>query len=238
MSRPVPQTATASPSYGGHEAYDAMAAAENYNRFLHALVADALGEARRVLDVGAANGRFALPLLRSGREVHCIEIDPVFCDALAHAGLPVSRDLAALPDGGFDAAYSLNVLEHVADDAAILAELHAKLRPGGRLLIYVPAFPVLYGANDRAVGHLRRYRRAGLGRLLRQAGFALERLHHVDSLGFAAALAYRLLNRDGRLDPAALLFYDRILFPTSRALDRLTGRFFGKNLLAVAHRPG
>ncbi|MFO1058625.1 MAG: class I SAM-dependent methyltransferase [Dongiaceae bacterium] len=230
------QAATATLAYGGHDSYASMAAADNYNAFLHGLVAAAIGEAHRVLDVGAADGRFALPLLRQGREVHCVEIDPAFCRALAQAGLPVSPDLATLPDGSFEAAYALNVLEHVADDAGMLAQLHAKLRPGGRLLIYVPAFQLLYSPLDLAVGHLRRYRRRDLEPLLHRAGFAVERLRYVDSLGFAAALAYRLLNRDGRLDPRAILLYDRILFPVSRILDPVAGRLFGKNLIAVARR--
>jgi SAM-dependent methyltransferase len=236
--RPVPQAATASLAYAGHESYDTMGLAERYNGFLHALIRETIGDASRVLDLGAANGRFALPLQRAGRLVHCVEIDPEFRRSLTAAGLPVSADLAALPDGDFGAAYALNLLEHVADDAGLLAELHPKLQPGGRLLIYVPAFQILYTRFDLAVGHLRRYRRADLARLLRQAGFAIEQLSYVDSLGFAAALAYRLLNGDGTLDPRALRLYDRLLFPASRVLDRVTGRLFGKDLIAVARRPG
>jgi predicted SAM-dependent methyltransferase len=135
-------------------------------------------------------------------------------------------------------AYTLNVLEHiVADDAAARA-LYEVLRPGGRLLVYVPAFNLLYSSMDRRVGHHRRYRRRTLVPLLEAAGFAIESARYCDSLGFLAALAFKAIgNREGTIAPASVSLYDRVAFPLSRVLDRVTQRFFGKNILVVARRP-
>jgi hypothetical protein len=113
-----------------------------------------------------------------------------------------------------------------------------RLRPGGRLFVYVPALGILTSAMDRQVGHLRRYRRAGLAALIEKAGFAIERAVYVDCLGFAAALAYRALGGDGLLNRDAVRLYDRLVFPASRALDPVFGRWFGKNVCLTAIRPG
>lgn len=75
------------------------------------------------------------------------------------------------PNGGFDALVAFEVLEHLEDDAAALRTWAGWLRPGGRLVISVPAGPRRFGPADVAVGHYRRYSRAGLQSLLEGAGF-------------------------------------------------------------------
>jgi hypothetical protein len=91
---------------------------------------------------------------------------------------------------------------------------------------------------DRAIGHHRRYTSRGLVARLRAAGFEVESSRYHDCLGYAAALAYKLVgNRRGRLERGQVLFYDRWVFPLSRALDRVFGGLFGKNVSAVAVRP-
>ena len=67
----------------------------------------------------------------------------------------------------------------------------------------------------------------------------MEICHYADSIGFAAALAYRAIGDDsGQLDERAVRLYDRFVFPASRRLDYLAREFFGKNLVMIARRPG
>ena len=127
------------------------------------------------------------------------------------------------------------MLEHVEHDGEILRQLRSVLRPGGGLFLYVPAFPILFSANDRRVGHFRRYRWASLVALVASAGFTVSRAQYVDFCGFWAALAYRMLGRDdGDLNVDAVRLYDRVVFPLSCAIDRVTSRIAGKNLLIEA----
>ena len=129
------------------------------------------------------------------------------------------------------------MLEHIEDDSGALSVLHDRLKPGGRIIIYVPAFGVLFSSMDRLVGHHRRYRRRELSEKLRATGFAIESAYYVDSLGFFSALAYRLIGKEtGVISPGAVKIYDRFLFPLSRLLDRLVLGSFGKNLVVVADR--
>lgn len=224
--------------YSGADNLEVMEQAVNYNAFLISMIRDTCVPAgSNWLDFGAGTGYFASHV-QVMASVLCVEPDSDLRDRLTRQGLQTCADIRQLPDGGLDAAYSLNVLEHIADDAAAARELYRVLRPGGRLLIYVPAFELLYSAMDRKVGHLRRYRRRQLADLLMQAGFRLEQVAYADSLGFLAALAYRWMSdNDGTIDMCALTLYDRAVFPLSRLLDRLFRRFFGKNLFAVASKP-
>ena len=224
--------------YTGTDNLEVMAEAVNYNAFLHAQVAARARTGDRILDFGAGIGTFARELARRGFEVACLEPDPQQARRLAAAGLPVVGDLGEVPDASFDYVYTLNVLEHIDDDGAAMRQLAAKLRPGGRLFVYVPAFQALYSSMDRKVGHVRRYRREGLATLVAGAGLGDVHARYIDSLGFLAALAYRVFGNDrGDIDRRALRAYDRWVFPLSRVLDAVAGRWFGKNVLLTAGKP-
>ena len=211
--------------------------AVRYNRFLVESLARWGRGAGRLLDYGAGNGRFCGALSERGFDAVAVEPDAGLREQIRARGVPVSRSLEALGDERFGGVYSINVLEHVEDDVGVLAALREQLVPGGRLFVYVPAFPLLFSANDARVGHLRRYRRNPLCAVVRAAGFRVTRALHVDSLGFAAGLWYRRFgDPQGGLDPAAVRLYDRAVFPLSRALDVLTGGAIGKNLLCEAQR--
>jgi len=216
---------------------EVMEEAVNYNRFLLDAVATWAGGARRVLDFGAGNGRFALGLRERGCEVHAVEPDPTLRQGIASQGIVAYESLEALGEQRFDGVYTINVLEHIEDDRAVLEALREHLHPGGRLLVYVPAFTILFSANDERVGHRRRYRKSTLLPVLRAAGFVVERASYVDSIGFVAGLGYRFFGRrDGGVAPASVQLYDAAAFPLSRRLDRVFGSFVGKNLLVYATR--
>jgi hypothetical protein len=104
-----------------------------------------------------------------------------------------------------------------------------------RILLYVPAFQVLYSSMDRKVGHYRRCRLRELRTKVEKAGFKVRQSSYVDSLGFIAALIYRVLDRgDGAINVRALRLYDRYVFPVSVICDKFFGWWFGKNLVLVA----
>jgi SAM-dependent methyltransferase len=216
---------------------EVMDEAVRYNRFLVETLAEWGRGAGRLLDYGAGNGRFCGALAERGFDVVAVEPDAALRDRIRARGVPVARSLEALGDERFGGAFTINVLEHVENDVALLAALRERLVAGGRLLVYVPAFPLLFSANDARVGHLRRYRRAGLAAAARAAGLHITRVRHVDTIGFAAGLWYRFFgDPSGGLDVGAVRLYDRALFPISRALDRLTAGSIGKNLLLEAER--
>jgi SAM-dependent methyltransferase len=152
--------------------------------------------------------------------------------------LKVASSLEEIAPGSLDYAYSLNVLEHIKDDHKTVGDLYRCLKPGGRLLLYVPAFTILYSQMDRHVGHFRRYRRKPLRHLLQTVGFEVSTAYYVDGLGFLATLVYKFVgDRSGAVSPGSVSLYDALVFPLSRVIDFLAAGSFGKNLAIVATKP-
>jgi SAM-dependent methyltransferase len=223
--------------YSGTDNLEAMVEAVNYNNFLIARLEAFAPKSGKVLDFGAGIGTFAKKMRDRGHDVGCLEPDAGLAARLRSAGLEVSESMDEVGAASIAYVFTLDVLEHIEDDAKALREIAGKLKPGGRLLVYVPAFPMLYSSMDKKVGHFRRYRRRALERLVAEAGFSSVQARYVDSVGFFASLAYRLTDRgSGDINVRALRFYDRVLFPLNRLLDPACGLLFGKNVLLTATR--
>jgi len=152
----------------------------------------------RILDVGCGTGANLLMLSQYGN-AEGVDISE---DALAFCrerGLEQVKLGAAerLPydDGTFDLVTALDVVEHMDDDLAGLREMRRVLRPGGRVLLFVPTFMFLWGLQDDVSNHRRRYRMPELGRVLEQAGFEIERTTYANITFFMPILAMRKLMR-------------------------------------------
>lgn len=224
-------------AYTGTDNLEVMAAARNYNEFLLTLIARGNPDRHRMLDFGAGVGTFARALNTRGLAVDCVEPDPAQAAITRSLGLTTFSSIQEIRDESYAFIYSLNVLEHIPDDVEVLRQLARVLSPGGRLLIYVPAFPILYSSMDRKVGHVRRYRLRELADKVAQAGLRIDHARHADSLGFLASIAFKHLGNDsGAIDHRSVVVYDRWLFPLSRALDRAADRWVGKNIILVARK--
>lgn len=92
-----------------------------------------------------------------------------------------------------------DVLEHLDDDAAAVAEIQRVLRFGGHALITVPAFPSLWGLQDQVAHHKRRYRQQSLLKLLKDSGLHCERVFHFNYLLFGPIWLARQVIRMSRL---------------------------------------
>lgn len=236
MSRP--DQSQAGTPYSGTDNLEVMKDAVNYNRYLLDLIRHHAGDAKKIIDFGAGSGTFAAPTAKAGFDLTAVELDEGLRAHLAQLGLRAVASTTELAAGAFEYAYTLNVLEHITEDVAALRQLRATLKPGARLLVYVPAFPVLYTSMDAKVGHVRRYTRDSLTRSVAAAGFTVDRVEYADSIGYFATLAFKMTDRGGGdINPRMLRLYDRVVFPLSRAIDRLTHRWFGKNLVLVARNP-
>lgn len=223
--------------YAGEDNLEILVGAKNYNKFLVDQIILYSHGAESALDFGSGIGTFSTAVKNSGSRVVCVEPDIKLYNRLKGLHLEVVSDLDQVPDDSVDYIFSLNVLEHISDDLNALKELYRRLRPGGRLFLYVPAFNILFSSMDRKVGHFRRYRRPRLRALVIEAGFKPERSFYVDSLGFFASLVFKIFgNSAGDLNPSLVRLYDGLIFPLSRIIDRVIGGSFGKNLLIVARR--
>jgi SAM-dependent methyltransferase len=193
-------------------------------------------ESKDLIDFGAGTGTFAKQLRKEGRRVLCIEPDFSQRERLIEEGFEVLPDIDSLPNESLPFVFSLNVFEHIEDDQRAMEQIYQKLAPGGVLLLYVPAFHCLWSTLDDKVCPRRRYTKKTLRALVRPK-FSIEKLQYADSLGFIAALTFRLLRKDAAsITAKSVAWYDSWIFPLSRALDVLFHRFFGKNVFVICKK--
>ena len=158
------------------------------NRNLMTLVATHV-RGPRVLDVGAGSGGFVQELTNRGFDAIGVEPNPELRSLAArlHPNIHMVEGTTARvlenEKKGFDTITMIDVLEHIEDDAASLQEMQKLLRPGGRLLLVMPAHSFLYGIRDRAYGHFRRYDKAYTVSLAESRGFRVSSLRHWNSIG-------------------------------------------------------
>jgi SAM-dependent methyltransferase len=216
-----------------------LADAVNYNGWVFDRARPYLGG--QVLDAGAGIGTFTA-LATDVAAVTALEPDPVFADLLcSRFGDRVTilqvaieaLDTRPLADR-FDSIICFNVLEHVADDVSALARFRTVLRPGGCLLLLVPAHPSLASPFDYAVGHTRRYTKRQLAAALARARLSAEVNRYVNPAGAAGWFLSMRLGRRDTIPGAQLRLFDRLV-PVLRPLDRLRLPF-GQSLWSVARR--
>jgi SAM-dependent methyltransferase len=186
----------------------------------------------RILEVGCGTGHNFGMLGRFGR-VDALEIDEaaraLASDRLGHAvGDSPLPGLPGVPDGAYDLIALLDVLEHVDNRPESLASIAAKLAPGGKILVSVPAYQWMWSAHDRAHHHKLRYSKKGLRRDAEAAGLRVDRIGYFNSLLFPLAAAARIAGKiagksssDDTLPPRPL----NALFEKIFSLERhLVGR--------------
>ena len=198
----------------------------------------------KILNVGAGQGSFTQLLEARGYEVLSSDVSKPAVAVLESRvrGDVLQADLTdlPLPDAAFDGVVAGEVLEHIEAEGRALSEARRVLRPGGVLVLSVPAHPTWFGASDRWAGHVRRYTRSTLTIAIDDAGFVLERLR---PWGFPMSALYHRaiydkraagLATDGRQHQLAKTILGVVL-----AVDRLfVGIEYGcLGYLAVARSP-
>ncbi|MCL6476530.1 MAG: class I SAM-dependent methyltransferase [Firmicutes bacterium] len=151
-----------------------------------------------IIDVGCGTGATAVQLRNYGRVIG-VDISPLalawsrqrgLSDLLLAAAerLPIARE-------SVDVIVATDILEHLDDDVAVLREFHRTLKPGGFVVVTVPAYSILWSEHDLALMHRRRYVARVLAHRSRAAGFEIVRLTYALFFLFPFALVMRLLKR-------------------------------------------
>ena len=188
--------------------YDRMAAHDSTHWWYRArrdILADyitrhaGLPKDARILEIGCGTGH-NLPMLAAFGAVDAIEIDPAARTiASQRLGRPVSDaplpELPGIAPDSYDMIAVLDVIEHIDDDVAALKAMAARLKPGGKILIAVPAHQWMWSAHDVVNHHKRRYSKATLDAAIRAAGLSHNGLSWFNSLLFPVAVAARIAGR-------------------------------------------
>jgi SAM-dependent methyltransferase len=211
------------------------------------------GEDARVLEVGCGNSNVLSYLARTMGRKTWIGGD-LFLEGLQHSrermDLPlVQLDVHSLPfEGSLDAVCTFDVLEHLRDDTQVLAEIYRALRPGGQIVLTVPAYQRLWSYFDELSCHKRRYSKTELSRKLTTAGFEVQMMSHymavlLPLVFLQRKILFRLNSHSERsisTDIRVLPVVNQLLYWVCRAEKRLvslTGLPFGTSIIAVGRRP-
>lgn len=224
---------------------EALSTLKRYRRWIVAEFAPFL--CGQVAEIGAGIGNYSEELL--GHAEHLDMVEPAARPAqmletrMAKKGRvrlirSTAEDWAASVEPAYyDSVVMINVLEHIKDDRAMVAEIFRALKPGGHFLLFVPALMILFSRLDTLHGHYRRYGLDEAVRKVEEAGFVIEKARYVDVLGILPWLVINKWMGKTEFKPGMISLYDRFGIPLTRMVERLIRFPFGKNVLLVARRP-
>jgi SAM-dependent methyltransferase len=220
------------------EVLEDLTDAVNYQRWLADLTRPYLGD--DPIELGGGIGDYAAAWLSTVPRITVTEADDSRFKVLAERFVDDERVtvrqlvLPARERAGHTAAVALNVLEHLEDDVEALRSIAGLVRPGGAIVLIVPAFPFAMSRFDRSIGHFRRYTVDSLRTALVGAGLRIEQIRYINPIGLVNwYLACRLLRMTPR-NGIMLRMYDRVVVPVARGLERRWRPPFGQSVFVVA----
>jgi len=212
----------------------------------------------RILDAGCGTGQMTKQLEAIGEAIGLDSASEAIAYARSRGVTRLVRGSITDPpfaDDSFDCVLALDVIEHVDNDMGILTSLFQVVRPGGHLVITVPAFKALWSEHDEINHHRRRYRASQMRRLIEEAGFTVERVTYCNTALCIPVLVTRKLKNLARSISSRKSGDDRplksdlgnypaplneVLYRLMRAETWLMQKVdmpFGVSILAVATRP-
>jgi len=212
----------------------------HYNLWIFDMVRDHLGPT--VVEVGAGVGNITQFLLNAERVV-CLEPFEPYREYLAerfakHLNVEISPSRiekcpnADVGQGEFDSVLCLNVLEHIDDDVEALRRMKQLLRPGGRVIVLVPALGVLFGPMDRAMGHHRRYTMGSLKRAFHDAGLKPAWGRYMNLAGVLGWWWQGKVLKKSQISESKAEMFNRIV-PILSAFERLIPIPIGQSVVVV-----
>jgi SAM-dependent methyltransferase len=208
----------------------------------------------KVLVLGAGGGVMCKELKDKGYEVTAVDISAASCEHIAgeFGTKAVRGDLEkplTMDSSFFDVIVAADLLEHLENDSGLLREIFRCLKPGGRMILTVPAYPGFWSSWDERLGHRRRYTSAGMALSVREAGFRIEKLTYFNTLICAFVYCYRKsifyhAKRPSDSSDFTILsgqpwsFLFRIYYFLERKAIALFNMPFGLSILTVAVKNG
>ena len=223
-----------------------MARAQNYQRWQFQMVAPFLGG--EVLEVGGGIGNFTPQLASVAKFLTSLEPNEYCFNQLREKIAPLKNAAAyratveslhdVIPSGKkFDAVVLMNVLEHIKDDRAVLAELKKHLAPAGRIVVLVPAGQWAFGPTDVRLGHYRRYNKSYTRPLVAGLQMQLEKMRYYNFVGIWGWWWNAKFARRENQSDAQIRLFDGWIVPGLSRVEKFLPPPVGQSLLFVARPP-
>ena len=226
----------------GQKNLQLMGSAGNYNRWIHRTISPYIGS--DILEigcgVGAMTGFFINKRLVVGTDISMKNIRKIRKRFGRRSNFSVfnhdiSKGMGPLRRFTFDTVLCINVLEHIKDDIAALSNSGKLLSRKGRLVLFLPAFQLLYGSVDRADRHYRRYDRKSISKKLKKAGFSIEKMFFMNLPGFFGWYYHSRILKASLHPKRDISLFDRLV-PVFSFFENIIRPPFGLSLVVVAKK--
>jgi len=232
----------------GEETLKIIMLANRFNRWMYETIRPwCSGE---ILEIGSGIGNISDFFIRDDAQIHLSDVRPGYCQSLKErydrnpnvTGIE-TIDLADKEFdtrhphllNRFDTVFALNVVEHIYDDRFALANCHRMLKPGGRVVILVPAYQWLYNNFDRELEHYRRYNRKNLQNLFRSEGFDVNHSQCFNAAGISGWFVSGKIQRHRMIPVGQMRLFNQLVV-LFRLIDRLIFNSFGISVIMVGKK--
>ena len=218
----------------------ALAECQNHRKWFAGFAKPYLGE--HPIEIGSGLGDYALEWIPSVEKYTATDADPALLGELKKhmARYPnvTVRQLLLPTDERADHSclVSYNVLEHIDDHVGALQSMARLVRPEGYIVLVCPAFPFAMSPVDVATGHVRRYTKRTMRKALTDAGLEVVQVRYANSIGLVCYYGFTSVLKKQPSTGGTMSFYDRLVVPVVRLLERMVGDRppFGQSVVAVA----
>ncbi len=246
MTDPVNAAASTDPV--GEGTLELFADTNLFNSWLYGTLARWCKD--NLLEIGSGIGNISAYYLRNFKEVSLSDLREHYCDRLknqfaASGSLKqvLSFDLAEKNmasvhpqfTNSFDCIVASNVVEHIEDDGQAVKNCYQMLRPGGRLVVLVPAYTFLYNIFDKELGHFRRYRRGSMKDLFESGGFNVIHTQYFNAAGTLGWFVSGSVLKKKMIPGGQLKLYNKLV-PAFKIVDGLLMNRMGLSVIAVGEK--
>lgn len=204
-----------------------------------------------ILEIGSGIGNISTFFIENGANIYLSDIRPEYCNFLRNKfdsfqNLKGVRTIDLIHENfdgeyqhlldKFDAVFFLNVLEHINNHNLAVSNAITLLKPGGKIIILVPAYHILYCDIDKELGHYRRYTAKSLKKVVSDKKVKIEKLFHFNACGIPAWFIAGKILRKKHIEEGKMSLFNSLV-PAFKFIDRISFRKIGLSLIIVASKP-
>jgi len=226
----------------GWETLDAIAGADKFNRWMYETIRPFCKG--KILEIGSGIGNISQFFIDEKADITLSDIRPVYCDVLRRK-LPAATQVIELDlthplfdsiyadhISAYDAVFALNVVEHIKEHDVAIRNCYKLLKPGGHLVILVPAYQALYNRFDKELEHFRRYTKKMLNGLLSGGGFHVIHSQYFNLMGIPGWYVSGKLQKNKTIPKGQMSLYNKLV-PLFRLADKLVFNQVGLSVISV-----
>ncbi len=228
---------------GQRETLDDLSEATHYNEWIYKILKPYVGT--RILEIGCGTGNLTGYLQKHGPvlavDFHAGYLQTAqkklkFLSGITYKKIDLEKSLTSLRAFHPDTLICVNVLEHLSNDQQVLNRCFRLLPPGGRLLLFVPAFQFLFGTMDLSYGHFRRYSLSELRNKMERTGFQVDYCRYLNLLGVLGWWLNGKILKKKIIPKSQMLLYNKVVRYSSK-IEKFLPKPLGLSLFCVGQRP-